>query len=116
MGGERETEIEKTETKKGTPKGKTDIGAYRLHQKDAEIHVHDDTNKLKVSVPVVAWWKMWDKLRNEPGTWIWLDPAHKTKLTMQTVLDANGADVTINVAPVTFGDTWEKVNTFTKKK
>jgi len=59
---------------------------------------------------------MWDKLRNEPGTWVWIDPHFKTRLTIQTVLDENGVDVIINIAAAAFGEAWEKINTFTKKK
>jgi len=95
---------------------KADIGSYRIHESKGEIHVHDDANKLKASVPVFAWWKMWDKLRNEPGTWTWVDPHFKTKLVVQTVLDESGIDVTLNVSSVAFGDAWEKINTFSKKK
>ncbi len=121
MGGERETlvEKEKSEVKvaKGSGKtGKTDIGSFRIHESKGEVHVHDDTNKLKAAVPVAAWWKMWDKLRNEPGTWTWIDPDHKTRLSIQSVLDGSDVDVIIGVSPTTFGDAWNKLNSFTKKK
>lgn len=119
MGGERETTVEKEKSEVKVSKGKrekTDIGTYRIHESKGEIHVHDDANKLKASIPVAAWWKMWDKLRNEPGNWTWIDPQFKTRLTIQTVLDESGVDVTINVTPIAFGDAWDKLNTFTKKK
>lgn len=119
MGGERETSVEKEKTEIKVAKdrnAKTNIGTYRIHESKGEVHVHDDSNKLKAAIPVAAWWKMWDKLRNEPGSWTWIDPQFKTRITIQTVLDQTGVDVTINVAPVTFGDSWDKLNTFTKKK
>jgi hypothetical protein len=114
MGGERETTVEKKEPKSKSEKAT--IGKFRIHQKDSEVHVHDDAGKLKASVPVAAWWKMWDKLRNEPGTWTWIDPQSKTRLTIQTVLDDLTVDVTISLSSTQFGDTWDKLNTFTKKK
>lgn len=114
MGGERETEVAKKETKSTSKK--VTLDKYRVHQKDAEVHIHDDANKLKSAVPVVQWWKMWERLRNEPGTWTWLDPHFKTKLVVQTVLDETGVDVTISLSSITFGETWDKIDTFTKRK
>ncbi len=120
MGGERETEVakEKSEVKVAKGKGKSDkteAGGFRIHQSSGEVHVHDDVNKLKVAVPVSAWWKMWDKLRNEPGAWTWVDPHFKTKLMVETTLDQSTIDVKISVTPIAFGDSWDKINTFTKK-
>lgn len=118
MGGEREVKVskEKSEVKVSKKSEKTDIGSFRIHESKGEIHIHDDANKLKAVVPVAAWWKMWDKLRNEPGTWTWVDPHFKTRLTIQAVLDQLSVDVTISVSPISFGDSWDKLNTFTKRK
>ncbi len=114
MGGERETTVEKKEPKaKG---GKADFGNFRIHQKDTEVHIHDDTAKLKAAVPVLAWWKMWDRLRNEPGTWTWLDPSNKTRLTVETALDQDVLGVKVSLAPITINADWDKINNFTKRK
>ena len=114
MGGEREIVVEKKEPKSKV--AKADIGGFRIHQKDGEIHVHDDANKVKVVIPVVSWWKMWDRLRNEIGTWTYVDPHFKTKLVIETTIDQLVIDVKIAVIPMTFGDSWSKIDTFTKKK
>lgn len=116
MGGERETEVAaKKEPKE--KKDKVSVGKYRIHQKDAEVHIHDDTNKLKAAVPVARWWKMWEEVRTRPGKIEpYGDPVHKTLLTLECVVDQGTIDVTINIAAATFGDNWEKIDTFTKKK
>jgi len=115
MGGERETVVDKpkTEVKVGT---ETEVMQYRLHENNGQIHVHDDFNKLKAAVPVSAWWKMWDRLRNEVGFWVWIDPVEKTKLVIETVSESGIIDVRISISNIVFGSTWEKINTFSKKK
>lgn len=114
MGGERETLVEKKEPK--AKSGKADIGNLRIHENNGEIHIHDDASKLKAAVPVFAWWKMWDKLRNEPGAWTWIDPANKTRVSVETTIDQTTTDVKISVSSIAFSDAWDKINTFTKKK
>jgi hypothetical protein len=117
MGGERETTVEKAKGKSGDKADKTEVGAFRIHENQGEVHVHDDTNKLKAAIPVSAWWKMWDRLRNEPGTWSWLDPANKTRLTIETAVDQQSVlMVRISVASISINSDWEKLNNFTKRK
>jgi hypothetical protein len=119
MGGEREMAVEKSEVKVAKENGggvKTDVGAFRVHESNGEVHVHDDANKFKTVVPISVWWKMWDKLRNDPGTWTWIDPQLKTRLTVETVIDQSIIDVKISLSQIVIGDTWEKVNSFTKRK
>ena len=113
MGGEKEMTVEKPNKGKAE---KTDVGNFRIHQNNGEVHIHDDANKLKVAMPVSAWWKIWDSLRNEPGEKTWIDSVNKTKLVFETVVDGDVVDVKITVESVTVSADWEKVNTFTKKK
>lgn len=116
VGGERETVVEKTKEKDSKVTSETDAGGYRIHESNGEVHVHDDHNKLKAAVPVSAWWKMWDRLRNEVGLWVWIDPVQKTKLVVETVSELGMIDARISVSKIAFGSTWEKINTFSKKK
>lgn len=113
MGGEKEMTVEKAPKSKGE---KADIGAFRIHENNGEVHIHDDANKLKVVMPVSAWWKTWEKLRNEPGTIIWLDPVNKTRLSFETAIDQSNVDVKISVSSMKFSSDWEKLNTFSKRK
>lgn len=120
MGGEREVEVEKSKSEVKVAKekgsGKANVGNFRIHQSGGEIHVHDDKDKLKAAVPASAWWKMWDKLRNEPGVWTWIDHHFKTKLVVETALDGDVMDVKISLTGgVTVSDSWDKINNFTKK-
>jgi hypothetical protein len=59
---------------------------------------------------------MWDRLRNEVGFWVWVDPVQKTKLVIETVSESGIIDVRISISSIVFGNTWEKINTFSKKK
>lgn len=112
VGGEREMEVKKEPKAKS---GKVSVGNFRIHQNNGEIHIHDDTDKMKVAVPVAAWWKMWDKLKSEPGVWTWIDTTRKTKITVESFVDQEAVDVKIDISAITFSDTWDKINTFTKK-
>jgi len=114
MGGEKETTVEKKAPKdKGD---KANIGAFRIHENNGEVHIHDDANKLKVAMPISAWWKMWEQLRNEPGARKWPDPVNKTEIVVETTLDNAFLDVSISVTPIKVSADWEKLNTFSKRK
>ena len=110
MGGEKET----------TVKSKSDttskIGDIRIHQSGGEAHFHDDTNKLKVAMPIATWWKIWDQLRNDACKRSWPDPVNKTTLLLETTLDQNKWDVTISITQSAVSKDWSKIDEFTKRK
>ena len=112
MGGEKETLVEKKESKSD----KTKIGNFRIHLNNGEVHVHDDDNKLKVAIPVAAWWKIWDRIRNQPDGLTWLNPVNKTELKIESSIDDFVVDVKLSVSSVKFSDAWEKIDTFSKRK
>lgn len=115
MGGEREVQVEKKKDIKLKSSDES-IGNFRIHESNGEVHFHDDTNKFKAAIPVSAWWRVWEKLRNEPGSWSWIDPVNKTKLTVETAIDHDVFDVKISVCKAVVSSNYDKINTFTKRK
>ena len=83
MGGINET-VGKQKTV--TPDGQTKVvGSVRYHEKQGQIHFHDDVNKLKVTVSVAEWMETWDKIETGETCHIF-DPEWNTCLTIKTVM------------------------------
>lgn len=113
MGGERETVVEKTDKKGDSIK---DLGGLRIHENNHEVHFHDDKAKLKAAVPVSVWWRAWDKLRCEPGTWNYVDSKFNSHLTVETRVEDGTLEVYVALASAKVGKNFAKLNDFTKKK
>lgn len=128
MGGERETFLEsesKAPEVHGSVSGK-EGSRVRIHQNNGEVHLHDDTNKIKCAIPVAEWWKAWEKLRTQPGTWTWIDSNNNSCVIIETVVDFNAGPVTnvpavrvdeiITLLPADISPNYRELNNFTKKR
>lgn len=118
MGGLNETTGQQ---KTVTPQGQTEvIGNVRYHESNSEIHFHDDTNNLKVAVPVAKWSSAWQKLESGEGCCLF-DTERQTYLTVETVLvppkDGNPAtlDIAMTIGEVELSDDFTKLQTFSTK-
>jgi hypothetical protein len=84
MGGERETTAPQRVEKETGPEI---IGSVRYHESKSQIHFHDDDNKLKVAIPVAAWYKAWNNLLSSlPNEWHYADVDNGTALHVTLTL------------------------------
>jgi hypothetical protein len=118
MGGLNETTGQQ---KTVTPQGQTEvIGNVRYHENNGEIHFHDDTNNLKVAIPVAKWFSAWQKLESGEGCCLF-DTERQTYLTVETVLvppkDGNPAslDIAMTIGEVELSDDFTKLQAFSTK-
>lgn len=118
MGGTNETTGAQ---KQVTDTGQTEvIGQVRYHEKDGEIHFHDDGNQLKVAIPVDKWFAAWQKIESGEPVCL-MDAERKTCLTVETVLvpakDGNPAnlDLAMKVQNLELSDDFNKLKQFSTK-
>jgi hypothetical protein len=131
MGGDRETFLESAEKAKSAMGPADDAGGVagtmgsvgsasgariRIHESQGEVHFHDDTAKLKVAVPVSKWFKIWDRLSNEPQRVEIPDEKNKTALTVETKLDNGVLDAVLSIVPMTVGTNFSELTKFTTRR
>jgi hypothetical protein len=118
MGGERE----ETVAVKGKGKsGEETVGNIRFHEKDGEVHFHDDANKLKVAVPVSVWWDAWNTVSGRRTDWDYIDLKRSTLLRVsQSVLGRSDTgqdelcDLHLTLEKVRIGNTYQALQRFTE--
>lgn len=122
MGGERETVAsQKVETETGIET----IGSVRYHESKSQIHFHDDTNKLKVAIPVATWYKAWTNLMSTtPNEWHYADVDNGTVLHIKVTLKkanekknrpAPRLDLLLHIEKIEVSDEFSKLNKFSVK-
>jgi hypothetical protein len=86
MGGDRETVAPQT---KQTDSGNIEeCGKVRYHEKDGEVHFHDDTNGLKVAIPSGVWFQQYQTLMQEvPSSFSYADTKNRAVLNIKVQLD-----------------------------
>jgi hypothetical protein len=122
MGGERETVASQ---KVDTETGPEIIGSVRYHESKGQIHFHDDTNKLKVAIPVATWYKAWNGLlASIPAEWHYADPDNCTALHVSLTLKKANAkkdrpaprmDVLMHIEKIELSEDFSKLNKFSVK-
>ena len=81
MGGERE--VNAAQLKRTTDDEITECGKVRYHEKDGEVHFHDDANSLKTSIPSGVWFKRCQSLLSEvPNSFTYADVERQTILNI----------------------------------
>lgn len=85
MGGDRETLAPQT---KQTDSGEIEeCGQVRYHEKDGEIHFHDDTSGMKVAVPSGVWFQQYQSLMKEvPSSFSYADTKNRAVLNIKVGL------------------------------
>ena len=133
MGGQREDTIKTSSAQKKSTTIQESLEQsitqvpIRFHEdpKTGQIHFHDDTNKLKVAMPVADWFTAWRKIKQANNTesyysWIYFDPINNTMLTVNS-----GISISINpplfecslsISSIQFSDTYRKLENFTFTK
>jgi len=92
-------------------------GPIRIHQKDGEVHLHDDKANKKFACPVADFYKSWKagKTSNfEPALQvIGHDGKNNPIVAKFEKTSTNGkVDVAISFEPVQYGDTISKIDNF----
>lgn len=95
MGGEKETVADQ---KVETDTGIEVVGSVRYHISKSQVHFHDDTNQLKVAIPVATWYKAWNNLLSSyPEEFSYVDvdlgTILRVKLSVKKANPKKGRDV-----------------------
>jgi len=122
MGGERET-IAPQRVEKET--GPEVIGSVRYHESKGQVHFHDDTNKLKVAIPVATWYKAWTSILSSlPNEWHYADVENSAalhiKLSLKKASEKKGRinpclDALLHIEKIEISEEFAKLNTFSVK-
>ena len=91
-----------------TSAGGSGISGIRCHEKNGEVHFHDDAGKMKVAVPVSQFHNMWSELENNAAAKpSYVDNANNTRVSLSWSTASDGTkDIRISVTS-SIGETYK---------
>jgi hypothetical protein len=120
MGGTNEKIL--TPPPAATPKiGSTPITRLRIHENKGEVHLHDDANGKKFACPVAYFYQNWKQAKESGFSTPLVITGHDgagNYLTafFEKVIVGGKVDVSVSLEPLSFGDTFEKIDAFVSGK
>lgn len=88
--------------------------SIRQHISAGQVHLHDDDNKLKVSIPVAEWYVIVRQLKTmTPYTYV--DTDFNCSATFRPFVHNGYFEVSIEMVPITVGDRFKQLASLIKR-